>query len=141
MNDSDRRTAARGGERRNCITLRPGARAPRHARRIVHQTCSGSPLPAALVDNAAFVAGELVMQSLRQARGTMRLQVSSASNEVTLRIHDETPMPPVGDGTSGGAERSWAVVRRLSTSFGYHCDGRTREMWALLRIPAADGGS
>lgn len=117
-------------------TLRPRAHAPRTARRLVRHVCAETGLPPRLVDDATFVAGELVTQSLRQTRSPVQIQVILDAGEVTLRVHGpftaESTPSPIGV----GALRCWEIVKRLSTSYGYRSDSRGRELWAQLRCAA-----
>ena len=118
---------------RTWVPLRSDARGPRRARRIVREACAGTTLPSRIVDDAVFVVGELVTGSIRQAGGPVELAVDLDRGQVTVRVHDAAPYAPAPTGASFGEVRSWDVVRRLSSTFGYRCDGRRREVWACLR--------
>ncbi len=118
-------------------TLRPTSQAPRLARQAVHSACRGLDLPAKVVDDASFVAGELVTNSIRQSRQRIRLAVLAEPDQVTLRVRDATREPPDSTGwNSVGALRHWEVVKRLSSSFGYRNVGTGRHVWAALRVPS-----
>lgn len=117
-------------------TLPPTAAAPRIARRLTEYTCRSRRVPAAVVDNATFVIGELVANSVLQAAGPVRVSVVADTDQVRLRVIDHASVPPARAGRTGEARR-WDVVRRLASTYGYRCDDAGREMWAVLRTARA----
>lgn len=117
-------------------TLRPRAMSPRLARKLVRELASGSSLPARVVDDAAFIVGELVVTSIREVHRSATVAVELDDRHVTVRVYDRGSAP--GTAVSrGGAARRWEVVRRLATSWGYTHDGTQRELWATIRTAAA----
>ncbi len=114
-------------------TLRPRPSAPRLARNLVRDLCSRSQLPGYLVDNAVLVTSELVTRTVLHARKGVDVSVELNDNSVTVRVHDETVMPPLlgGDWVSGPSK---AIIQRLSTSWGYTCGDTGRDIWASVGI-------
>ena len=115
------------------VQLPPRSSAPRVARKLVRDLCTGSGLPDNLVDDAALVIGELVTTSVRQAHMAVQVVVVVAADEVTVRVYDKGTMPPAGLTDRPAAGRSWDTVRRLGTSWGYHGGAGGRAMWASFR--------
>jgi anti-sigma regulatory factor (Ser/Thr protein kinase) len=76
------------------VRLPPRSSAPRVARKLVRDLCTGSGLPDNLVDDAALVIGELVTTSVRQAHMAVQVVVVVAADEVTVRVYDKGTMPP-----------------------------------------------
>lgn len=112
-------------------SLRPRSSAPRLARNLVRDLCSRSRLPEYLVDNAVLVTSELVTRTVMHARKAVDVVVELDEDHVTVRIHDQTVMPPLlgGDWVSGPSR---AIIERLSTSWGYHCSDTGRDIWASV---------
>lgn len=125
-------TSQQSGVRRTSVTLRPRGVSPRLARRLVRELASGSSLPTHVVDDAAFIVGELVTSSIREVHRTAVVTVELDDSYITVRVHDDGGDPLVS-ARSGGAMRRWEVVRRLATSWGYARDGEQRELWATIR--------
>jgi hypothetical protein len=127
-------TAESSTARQVTVTLRPRAVAPRVARRLLRDLARGSRLPSRVVDDAAFVLGELVTMSLQQVGGRTVVTVQLDQREITVRVHDDA-----SDGKAlrhvhtAGATRQWDVVRRLAASWGYSRDELQRELWATVR--------
>lgn len=132
--DVGNETAGAGRGVRTCVRLSPRSSSPRITRRLVRQTCAASGLPDKLVDDAALVAGELVTTSLRQVHAPLLVDLSIVDDVVTVRVRDSGTQPPGGLGDRPAAERSWDLVRRLGTSWGYHHGPDSREMWASFRV-------
>jgi hypothetical protein len=124
-------------QRHVLATLRPKPTAPRVARRLVRDLARGSALPERVVDNAAFVLGELVTTSLRQVGHPALVSVMLDDTQITVRVHDDGSERTVRDDRGAGANRSWEVVKRLATSWGYSDDGARRELWATIRAEPA----
>ncbi|MFL6161082.1 MAG: hypothetical protein ACJ74U_02520 [Jatrophihabitantaceae bacterium] len=120
--------------------LRPGKHAPLAARRFVRSICSQQALPARVTDNAAFVAGELVLISVIQSRSVVALAVGLDGTDVILRLRDRSTTWPMRRGL-GSVDRG-EVVHRLSRSWGFACDGYGREIWAVIGLdPASTNGA
>ena len=117
------------------VSLRPRAFAHRAARRLVRDLCSESGLPAALVDDATLVAGELVRSSVRNARTPVDVSVEVVDRTVTVRVHDQQATRATRRNAWRGAGRSREIVARFSTSWGYHQCSGGRESWASFRSP------
>jgi hypothetical protein len=118
------------------VRLRPTSAAPRISRKLVRDMCDHSPLPAALVDDAALIVGELVTTSIKQAHTVVDVVISVGDGGVTVRVQDsaaELPMPSRCQQPS--TARSLDIVQRLSSSWGHYCAESRREFWALLRAP------
>jgi hypothetical protein len=120
-------------DRHTSATLRPRASAPRLARRLVRDLARGSGLPDRVVDDAAFVLGELVTTSLRQVGGPTTVVIVLDATGITVRVHDDGSDETVREDHSTGAARRWDVVKRLASSWGYSGDGGRRELWATIR--------
>jgi hypothetical protein len=118
------------------LRLRPMSAAPRRARRLVREVCAGRGLPSWVVDDAALIVSELVTTSVRQSHAAVDVEVTVTAEELTVRVYDDSTVPPVGQGCEQDAQRSWAMVRRLGTSWGYHCGADGRQLWASLRSRA-----
>jgi hypothetical protein len=105
---------------------------PRLARKLVRDLASGSSLPARVVDDAAFIVGELVVTSIREVHRSATVAVELDDRHVTVRVYDRGGAPAMTV-LRGGAARRWDVIRRLATSWGYTHDGTQRELWATIR--------
>jgi hypothetical protein len=124
-------------QRHVIATLRPKATAPRVARRLVRDLARGSALPERVVEDAAFVLGELVTTSLRQVGHATHVSVELDATQITVRVHDDGSAQTVREDHGAGATRRWEVVKRLATSWGYADDGDRRELWATIRAERA----
>lgn len=113
------------------LVLRPGVRAPQVARRTLRAACVD--LSPRLVDDAALIVGELVTQSIRQARSLVEVVVETGPEGVTIRVADKARTQPLSPHAPRDVVRSWNVVRRLSAASGCRCHVAGREMWAQLR--------
>lgn len=113
--------------------VQPHVLAPRRVRKIVREACDGVIVPDRIREDAALVAGELVTSCLRQTHAPLRLEVAAQPSQITIRVHDDARNGP-GESSSPGTQRSWGVVRRISSSFGWSCNEGGRELWALLRV-------
>jgi hypothetical protein len=117
------------------LHMRERANAPRAARRALRAFCRGSNLPAPVVDNAAFVVGELVLTSARQARGSsLVVTFESSDHNLVVRVADQVKnQSGLRIGSSTSAERSWSVVRRIASTWGVKSTPEGREFWASIR--------
>lgn len=114
------------------LRLHPDARAPRIARRVVRSCCAMSELPARVVDDAIFVAGEMVTAAIKHARRPVEFRLELDAAQVLVRVRaSPAAFPPTV--TEWDTSRWIAVIKRLSSCYGLSWDGRTREMWACLR--------
>ena len=115
------------------VVLDRDVRAPRQVRRVIHDMCARSALPAQTVDNAMFVASALVTTSVRHAQGPLRMDVDVDDDNVTVRVRYSAAQRPTSSGRPAvGALRSWDVIKRLSRSFGYTSTGTDHEVWVNL---------
>lgn len=128
---------------RSTVVLHRDARAPRQVRRVVHDMCTSSALAPRAVGNAMFVAGELVSRSVRHAAGPLLVEMSIDEDNLTVRVRYSAPPggPAAHAKPAFGAMRSWDVVKRLSTSFGYASTGTEHEVWANLSASARSRSS
>ena len=116
------------------LRLGPRHSAPRAARKLAYDMCEHAGSPASLVDNAAFVVGELVRTSISQARSDLTVQLSCQLGQVTVRVRDAGSSSPVRmSDIDASAARCWDIVRRLCASWGFSDQSSGREMWATLR--------
>ena len=117
------------------VHLRPRGTAPRIVRHLVHTVCDEAGLSHRLKDDAAMVASELVLASIRQARCDIDVSVEADANHVRIGVHDTWPTPPLlGRDQRTSPARSTTVVERLASSWGYYSGEDGRELWALLRL-------
>jgi anti-sigma regulatory factor (Ser/Thr protein kinase) len=101
---------------------------------MLRELARTSQLPDRVVEDAAFVLGELVTMSLDQVGSQTVVTVVLDDREITVRVHDAgTDAKPLRHDRTAGAVRRWDVVKRLAASWGYSRDGVQRELWATLR--------
>jgi anti-sigma regulatory factor (Ser/Thr protein kinase) len=132
--DTMHRDTATIEQRQSSATFRPRSTAPRVARRMLRELARQSQLPARVVDDAAFVLGELVTMSLDQVGSRVAVLVVLDDHEITVRVRDGgTDARALRHDHTAGAIRRWDVVKRLAASWGYTRDGVHRELWATLR--------
>ena len=106
------------------VSLPSDVRAPRTARRMVRRACGERPeLPIRLVDDATFVVGEIVFHAVRDSRARLEVAVDVEPDEVLIRVAQNRDNARGPTAASLGAIRSWEVVRRLSSSYGYSVFG------------------
>ncbi|MDX1890786.1 hypothetical protein [Mycolicibacterium sp. 050158] len=122
--------------------LRPTAFAPRIARRFVYELGDDAGLPDDVVDDAAFVVGEFVVESIRQTHGELEVTVDVADSHITVRVRDgRTGIHRPGDVVREAPARSSATVRRLATSWGCCRQPSGWEVWAVLHNDASADAS
>ena len=112
------------------LSLRPDSRAPRIARRLVRHCCAGSGLPARTVDDAIFLAGEIVTAGIRHGRRNVEFCVEVEAAQILVRIRASPAGRPT-DLTEWETSRCIAVIKRLSSSYGLAWDGRRRDNLGL----------
>ena len=122
------------------IRMRPGALAPASARRWVFQIGMSWGLPQRQVEDAALVAGALVLHSVRQAGSPMRLALVWTEAGVLVEVEDAcTAFPvvplPAATGGRGSEGLGLDLVRRVAQAFGFTCLPGGRQVWA--RVAAA----
>ncbi len=122
------------------IRMRPGALAPASARRWVFQLGMSWGLPQQQVEDAALVAGALVLHSVRQAGSPMRLALVWTEAGMLVEVEDActafpvVPLPPATGGR-GPDGLGLDLVRRVAQAFGFTCLPGGRQIWA--RVAAA----
>ena len=119
------------------IRMRPGALAPALARRWVFQIGMGWGLPQLQVEDAALVAGALVLHSVRQAGSPMRLALVWTEAGVLVEVEDAcTAFPvvplPAPTGGRGSEGLGLDLVRRVAQAFGFTCLPGGRQIWARV---------
>lgn len=117
------------------LVLRPTSFAPRLARGLVRDACTGSALEPSLVDSAAQVVGELVAMSVRETHAPVRVEVTISGHDVTIRVRDNDKVPSAQHPrrqAPAAIERGWAVVCRLGSSWGNERSVDGRETWVSL---------
>lgn len=95
------------------------ARWARHLTAAYLNRGCGERVSADQVEDATLVVSELVTNATRHGRGCCRLQLSVASGQVTVEVHDRSPVRPrlrQADILSEGG-RGMAMVRELSRRF------------------------
>jgi hypothetical protein len=116
------------------VRMRPVASAPASARRLVQRSGTGWGWPAGLVDDAALVAGALVLNSVRQARSPLRLTVISGGRAVLVEVEDSCVLFPLAGRPAGMHRDGYGLdlVHRIAEAFGFvqHPDGR--RLWARI---------
>lgn len=115
------------------LRLAPSVHAPVVARRFVRAVCGTCPLPVRIVDDAVLVAGELVAASVREVHSPVDVAVLAGADVITLRLRDAATAAPDAAGTGVVARRSWGMVHRLSTAWGYRGTADGRVLWASFR--------
>jgi hypothetical protein len=68
--------------------LAPDARAARRARRMVYESCLITKVPSLVVNDAMAAAADLVIDMVAQAGGLVRIDVSFAEDDLTVRVSD-----------------------------------------------------
>lgn len=122
------------------LRLHPTVFAPRISRRLVHDLGDPTDLPQCLIDDAAFVVGELVAESIRQRRHhDVEVEIELMNHQIVVRVFDAQASRALFDDRAAKVPaRCSAAVQHLAASWG--C-GRYRhgwEVWAVLRSPSAD---
>lgn len=121
------------------VALQPKASALLHVRRAVRSASARFTLPARIVGEAALVASEMVMNSIRQVHAAVEFSVEVDAASITLRVRDHGACPPLSDRiVSGAAQRYHDVMRRLATSWGFSIGESGREVWAVLRTASSE---
>lgn len=123
------------------VRLRPVPDAPASARRLVRDACQEWQLPAPLADEAATVAGVLVLTSVHQVRSVLRLTVMAAGagrpgrGTVLIEVEDRGRE----EATSCLPGPPWAVdsLVRLASDTGSARLPGGRQLWA--RVGATPG--
>jgi hypothetical protein len=116
------------------LRLGPGHSAPRTARKLVYNVGRQAGSPAPLIDNAAFVVGELVRTSISQTHSQITVQLTCEASQVTLRVRDGGSGSPLrNNDIDASAARCWDIVRRLSVTWGFSDQQSGCEMSATLR--------
>ena len=124
------------------VRMRPGALAPASARRWVFQIGMSWGLPQRQVEDAALVAGALVLHSVRQAGSPMRLALVWTEAGMLVEVEDActafpvVPLPATGD--RGPEGLGLDLVRRVAQAFGFTCLPGGRQMWARVAAAADD---
>lgn len=116
------------------VWLRPVASAPASARQLVVRSALSWGLPARLVDDAALVAGALVLESVRQARSPLRLTVHSGDLAVMVEVEDACVLFPMAAGLSGTGRGRYGLelVHRVAEAFGFVRRPGGRRLWARI---------
>ena len=121
------------------VPLRPGALAPAFARRFVRRNAAQWRLSDGVADDAAAVAGALVLLSVRQARSplTLRLSLDRAAMmiEVEDRCGDFPPLPSTGGRVE---EIGLEQLHRVADAWGYVRRSVGRQLWARVGWVAAE---
>jgi hypothetical protein len=124
---------------RQWFRLRPTVFAPRLARKFVYEVGDPAELPEGLVDDAAFIVGELVSESIRQSRREVEVVIELASTEITVRVRDaHASAPLLKDIADEAPARSSAAIRQLAASWGCCPYLAGWEIWAVMRARQTD---
>ncbi|WP_149374649.1 ATP-binding protein [Mycolicibacterium sp. P9-64] len=108
--------------------------APRISRRLVYELCDSAGLPEVLVDDAAFVIGELVTESIRQSRRDVEVEGQLTGQQITVRVRNaKSSAPPIERQATNTPTRNSATVRHLAASWGCCRYQYGWEVWAVLR--------
>jgi hypothetical protein len=122
---------------RHVLRLHPHRSAPSLARHALRTCASLTDLPTAVVDDAAFAVGELMLISARECHTgslTVIFEIDDAS--IVIRVADEAVNRSAMQLRSNTTvERAWSVVRRVASSWGVAASGDGRQLWARLESP------
>lgn len=118
---------------RRRIRLHPTVFAPRISRKLVYEVGDPAGLPDGLVDDAAFVVGELVTESIRQSHRDIEVEVQLTDQQITIRVRNATAQAPLIGQVEKVPARHSATVRQLATSWRCWQYQRGWEVWAVLR--------
>lgn len=110
--------------------LRPGVGAPAAARRLVREFAFG--LPDRAIDDAALVAGDLVRNSVFQARSTIEFTLRIEPTALVVRVCDRQGLTPGDDEFAFGLIES--VLSAAAENWGSEPLPRGRALWAAVRI-------
>jgi hypothetical protein len=119
------------------VRLGPRVSAPRLARWRVRNWCSAHPIPDALADDAALVAGEMVATTVRLRSGYIRFSVTADTDGVLVRVWTDGRARAGGRTHTASITRSFSLVTRVARSWGVDCAENSYEFWAVLRAPRA----
>ena len=124
-------TQTPAGTGQTSARMRPVASAPADARRLIRQVGSRWALPPSLVENAALVAGALVLESVRQARSPLRLTATRIASAVVIQVEDScVSFPHACERAALGLE----VVGRVAAAYGFVRRPAGRQLWARLDV-------
>ena len=129
-----------GAAARLSVRMRPVPGAPAAARRLVREACAQWRLPAPLAEEAATVAGVLVLTSVHQVHSVLRLTIMAGverSGRGTVLIEVEDPGRE--DVAARPPSPPWAVdnLTRLAADSGSARMPGGRQLWA--RVGAKTG--
>lgn len=113
----------------------PRVSAPRLARWRVRNWCSAYPVPDALADDAALVAGEMVATTVRLRNGYVRFSVTANADGVLVRVWTDGRARAGGRSHTASVTRSFSLVTRVARSWGVDCAENSYEFWAVLSAP------
>lgn len=109
--------------------------APATARLCVRQTCTAWSLPQAVVEEAEFVATELVTNAIEHAHSDSLLTLSHTGSALRIAVRDYrlTPIPrpqPIDIAAPRGRGLHLMIAVTNTWAVDQHPDGKT--VWALL---------
>jgi len=119
---------------RHVLRLYSHRSAPSLARHALRTCASLTELPTAVVDDAAFAVGELMVISARQCvAGSMTVMFEIDDDSIVVRVADHaSELSAMQLRSNTTVERAWSVVRRVSKSWGVSASGDGRQLWARL---------
>ncbi|WP_156525884.1 hypothetical protein [Mycobacterium adipatum] len=118
------------------LRLHPTVFAPRISRRLVHELGDPADLPQRVVDDAAFVVGELVAESIRRRHHDVEVDIELMAGQIAVRVFDAQARTPLfDDRTDTRPARCSTAVRHLAASWGCDRFQHGWEVWAVLRSP------
>ena len=118
------------------VRMRPGALAPASARRWVFQIGTNWGLSLRLIEDAALVAGAIVLHSVRQAGSPLCLSLLPTEDTVLIEVEDAcTAFPTVSTGCDrcrGREGLGLDLVHRVAQAFGFTRLPDGRQVWARV---------
>jgi hypothetical protein len=112
--------------------------APHFARALITEACADWALTA-IEDHVRLVADELIGNALGHAPGPHRLSLTLDPAGLTVGVSDGSPHPPRPRPDSDTRLDGLSVITAFSRSWGTSPHGTGKTVWAVLRIPPADG--
>lgn len=118
------------------LRLHPTVFAPRISRRLVRELGDPADLPQRLIDDAAFVVGELVAESIRRRHHDVEVDIELMAGQIVVRVLDPQARTPLFDDRNDTTPaRCSDAVRHLTASWGCERYQHGWEVWAVLRSP------
>ncbi|MEV5607341.1 ATP-binding protein [Streptomyces sp. NPDC052225] len=110
-------------------------------RSVLAEVCCDPPLPEVrrLRDDALLVVSELIANALRHAGGVTRFSIRLSSDELQLRVSDDSAASPRALDNEPGRPGcyGWSMARRLCSRLQVTTDAWGKTVTAALALPFA----